>query len=75
MNAVTWRGAMGRWTKWHYERDEYPYSLYCRATVAEKTITLRQKVDLEVGAGPKPEEICRECTKNLYWEVIKSGAH
>ncbi len=68
MNIVAWRGANGRWSKWHFEREEYPYSLYCRATVASNTATIRRKL-------VSLDKVCKECRENLYLENLKSEHH
>ena len=68
MNVVAWRGAGGKWSLWHFERAEYPYSLYCRATLPTGTATMRKKLVAMT-------KICRECRRNLYLEKLKHEHH
>lgn len=61
---VAWRGAGGKWSKWHYEREEYPHRLFCRATVADRTVVMRKLRHDAKDTG----EICLECWKQFVWE-------
>lgn len=72
MNVVAWRGSQGRWSKWHVEREEHPYSsaLYCRATLPANSVTMRKKLD-----GSIMGKVCKECRENLYLENLKNEHH
>lgn len=72
MKVVAWRGAGGRWSMWHFEREEFPYSsaFYCRATLPTNAVTMRKKLE-----GIVMEKVCKECRENLYLENLKNEHH
>lgn len=65
MIAIAWRGAKG-WTKWHFEREDGSMGhLYCRASMADRSISIRRRPE-----QVELESVCKECRRNYYWETI-----